>query len=257
PADDFPSLPSPNSEEQIILETKQFSKAIRQTAFATATDASKSVLTGVYMSAKGKQVKLAATDGYRLAERTITVKKITNDLEVIIPRRTLIELDRLLKQTKVDTFALSSSVNQIIFQLPGKQLSSRLIEGKYPDYTKILPKHFESNALVDTKLFLDAVARVAVSAPKKNHVVSLELTNNEMILMAGTELGQSKESLEIQYEGKELMIDFDALYLIDALKIFLKDAPALSFMLNGQVQPAVLKGLNDDTYVSMLMPVKP
>ena len=94
-------------------------------------------------------------------------------------------------------------------------------------------------------------------ASDQTHVISLELKNNEMIISAGAEQGQAKESLEIQYEGEALSINFNARYLIDALKILLEDMPTLLFQFNGEVQPAVLKGLNEDNYVCMLMPIKP
>lgn len=255
--EDFPQLPRANGSGFLSLNTRDFSQAIRQTIFATATDASKNILTGIYMEVKEGQVKLGATDGYRLAERKIESEQGGDNMAVIIPSRTLAELEKLLKQSSQENFQMACKGNQVIFQLDGKVLTSRLIEGKYPDYTKILPKEFDKTALLDTKLFLDAVERAAIMASEQTHVISLELQANEMTISAGAELGQAKESLEIQYEGESLSINFNARYLIDALKILLEDMPTLLFQFNGEVQPAVLKGLNEDNYVCMLMPIKP
>ena len=164
PANDFPPLPQVNQEKLIEVDLQDFCQAIRQTTFATATDTAKSVLTGVNLQIKDKTLKLAATDGYRLAVREVSLNESYADINVILPRRTLTELERLIKQDEQKTVFMSFTDNHVLFESEGKILTSRLIEGKYPDYNKILPKNFERKLWVNTQSFLQAVKRGAIMA---------------------------------------------------------------------------------------------
>jgi DNA polymerase-3 subunit beta len=258
PATDFPKLPQMNPERRTELGLQEFCQAIRQTTFATAGDSAKTILTGVSLSVKGNQLRLAATDGYRLAVRNIPLPTEMNAVDVIIPRRTLIELERLLKQDAQETFFMATSENShILFESAGKVLTSRLIEGKYPDYNKILPKQFERKVWIDTRAFLEAVERVAIMASEQTHVVSFDIQPGEMTISAGAEQGQARETLEIKCEGEPLSISFNANYLIDVLRIFAEDSPHLLLQMNSEIQPVVAKSPDSDDYVCMLMPIKP
>lgn len=258
PADDFPILPQPDAQQIIELNTHIFAQAIRQTSFATSLDTAKSILTGVSLQAKANQLKMAATDGYRLAVRSLDIATVENLLDIIIPKRSLVELEKLLKQNTQETFSMSCSGNYVIFELEHKVLTSRLIEGKYPDYSKILPKTFDKKAWLDTKVFLERVELAATIASEQNHVISFDIQPDKMVISAATAEGQGgKVPLEIKYEGEPITISFNANYLIDVLRTFAEDCPTLCLMLNGETQPVVLQGLNDDSYSCMLMPIKP
>lgn len=258
PADDFPRLPYVNRETQFAIGLHDFCQAIRQTTFATATDTAKSILTGVNVNLENGQIRLAATDGYRLAVRQLVLQeKIQQSLNVIIPKRTLVELERLVKQDDRDILGMSVTESHVLFESEGKVLTSRLIEGKYPDYTKILPKYFSRKVWLETKPFLNAVERVAIMASEQTHVVSFNIQSDDLIITAGAEQGKATESIDIKSEGEPLNINFNANYLMDVLKIFADDASHILLQLNSEIQPAVIQSVDNDDYVCMLMPIKP
>lgn len=256
-ANDFPPLPQMNKDQLIEIDLQAFCQAVRQTTFATATDTAKSVLTGVNLQIKKNVLKLAATDGYRLAVREIPLKEDFEDTNVILPRRTLIELERLIKQDEQDTFFMSLTQNHVLFESSGKILTSRLIEGKYPDYNKILPKNFERKVWLKTQHFLQAVKRGAIMASEQTHIISFDLNTDLLEVRAGAELGQGHESMTIKMEGSALTISFNAYYLMDVLKIFAEDTSDIVLHLNGEIQPVVVQSPEHENYVCMLMPIKP
>lgn len=258
PADDFPRLPHVNRDTQFSLGLSDFCQAIRQTTFATATDTAKSILTGVNVQLENGQLRLAATDGYRLAVRQLTLQDDSKQtLNVIIPKRTLVELERLIKQDERENVGMSVTDSHVLFESDGKVLTSRLIEGKYPDYNKILPKSFGRKVWFETKPLLNAVERVAIMASEQTHVINFDIKMNELIITAGAEQGKAREVVEVKSEGEPLNISFNANYLMDVLKIFAEDASHSLLQLNSEIQPAVIHSVDNDDYVCMLMPIKP
>ncbi|PIQ26785.1 DNA polymerase III subunit beta [bacterium (Candidatus Blackallbacteria) CG17_big_fil_post_rev_8_21_14_2_50_48_46] len=258
PADDFPRLPHVDRESQFSLSLNDFCQAIRQTTFATATDSAKSILTGVNVQLGNGQLRLAATDGYRLAVRQVVLQEESQaSLNVIIPKRTLVELERLVKQDERELIGMSVTDSHVLFESEGKVLTSRLIEGKYPDYNKILPKTFGRKIWLETRPFLNAVERVSIMASEQTHVISFDIQASELIITAGAEQGKARESVEVKTEGEPLNISFNANYLLDVLKIFAEDASHILLQLNSEIQPAVVQSVDNDDYVCMLMPIKP
>lgn len=258
PADDFPRLPYINKENQFFINLYNFCQAIRQTTFATATDTAKSILTGVNLNIEHGQIRLASTDGYRLAVRQLVLEEKTQQsLNVIIPKRALVELERLVKQDESDFLGVSVTDSHVLFESKEKILTSRLIEGKYPDYSKILPKTFSRKVWLETKPFLHAVERVAIMASEQTHIINFDIQSNELIITAGAEQGKATECIEIQSQGEPLNISFNANYLMDILKIFADDETHILLQLNSEIQPVVIQSVNSDDYVCMLMPIKP
>lgn len=257
PADDFPKLPQVQRENLLALESADFCRAIRQTGFAAATDAAKTILTGINLQIEGNEVRLAATDGYRLAVRQLTLQQEFPAHRFIIPKRTLVELEKLIKQDDQDTLLMSFSDAHILFESADKVVTSRLIEGKYPDYNKILPKNFQRKAWVETRTFLSAVERVAIMSSEQTHVISFALNTGEMTVSAGAEQGKAQESLPLKLEGDPLSISFNAQYLIEVLRTYAEDSAHLLIQMNSEVQPVVFSAVDNDDYVCMLMPIKP
>lgn len=257
PADDFPRLPQIHRDQVIELNLLEFCKAIRQTCFAAATDSAKTILTGVNLQIQAGQLKLAATDGYRLAVRQLTLPQDSPSASVIIPRRTLLELEKLIKQDEQESLLMSVTQNHVLFESQDKVLTSRLIEGKYPDYNKILPKQFERKIWLETRPFLAAVERVAIMASEQTHVVSFAVSSSSLTISAGAEQGRAQEEIEIKSEGDPLTISFNAQYLIEVLRTYAEDSSHILLQLNSEVQPVVVSSVDNDDYLCMLMPIKP
>lgn len=257
PADDFPRLPQVQRDKVIELNLLEFSQAIRQTCFAAAIDSAKTILTGVNVQVSAGQLKMAATDGYRLAVRQLTLPDDSPTASAIIPRRTLLELEKLVKQDGQESVLMSLADNHVLFESQDKILTSRLIEGKYPDYNKILPKQFERKVWVETRPFLAAVERVAIMASEQTHVVSFAIQQGTLMISAGAEQGRAQEEVDIKSEGEGLTISFNAQYLIEVLRTYAEDASHILFQLNSEVQPVVVSAVDNDDYLCMLMPIKP
>lgn len=257
PADDFPRLPEVQRDRVLELNLLEVCQAIRQTCFAAATDSAKTILTGVNMQIQGGQLKMAATDGYRLAVRQLTLNQDFDAANIIIPRRTLLELEKLVKQDTQEHVLMSITDNHVLFEAQDKILTSRLLEGKYPPYDKILPKQFERRVWIETRPFLAAVERVAIMASEQTHVVAFDIQNTRLVISAGAELGRAQEEIDVKFEGEPVRISFNAQYLVEVLKTYADDASHILLQLNSEVQPAVVSSVDNDDYICMLMPIKP
>lgn len=251
PATDFPTLPEAGDAE--VLQAAPVLQAIRQTVFATSTDAAKSVLGGVRFQLTGGFLELAATDGYRLAVRRIPVESQA-DVSMTLPARILSELVRLAGGE--ESLALSKVGQQVVFSFGDKLLSSRLLEGQYPDYRKIIPQAFERQAVLPRAEFLAAVERAAVLASDRTNILRLRFGPGELVIQADTpDVGQASEVMECQLKGDALEINFNAKYLADALRHL--EGDVVQFDLGGSINPALLRTVGDDDYLCMLMPIRP
>lgn len=257
PADEFPKLPQVDRQQVFELNLLDFCKGIRQTGFASASDAAKTILTGVNLSIDNDQLKLAATDGYRLAVRQLSLSQKGEPVNLIVPRRTLIELEKLVKQDEQETLLMSFSHSHILFESGDKVITSRLIEGKYPDYNKILPRQFQRKVWLDTRAFLSAVERVSIMSSDQTHVITFDISTQGLTIRAGAEQGKAREELSAKFEGEPLSISFNAQYLIEVLRIYAEDSSHIMLQLNSEVQPVVVSSVDNDDYLCMLMPIKP
>jgi len=255
PADDFPKLPQTQRDKVLELNLLNFTQAIRQTSFAAATDSAKTILTGINLQIDQGQLRMASTDGYRLAIRTLSLQQDTDAFNLIIPKRTLVELEKLVKQDAQETILMSVSNNHVVFESQDKVLTSRLIEGKYPDYNKILPRQFERKVWLETRPFLAAVERVSIMASEQTHVVTFDIQPQIMSISAGAEQGRAKEELDIKSEGEPLSISFNAQYLIEVLRTYAEDSSHVLLQLNSEVKPVVMASMDNDDYLCMLMPI--
>ncbi len=257
PADEFPKLPQVDRQQVFELNLLDFCKAIRQTGFASASDAAKTILTGINLSIDNDQLKLAATDGYRLAVRHLSLSQSGDTANLIVPRRTLIELEKLVKQDAQETLLMSFNQSHILFESGDKIITSRLIEGKYPDYSKILPRQFQRKVWLDTRAFLAAVERVAIMSSDQTHVISFDISEQGVTIRAGAEQGKAREEVSSKFEGEPISISFNAQYLIEVLRIYAEDSSHVMLQLNSEVQPVVFSAVDNDDYLCMLMPIKP
>lgn len=256
-ANDFPPLPQIDVNTSVHLNRESLSDGIKKSIFAASTDTTKNVLNGVKLYLNDNNLEMAATDGYRLAVKRIhSESKAEQGFSVIVPSRSLNELSRLLSSAKDEMIAVSQLANQLVFSIDDKILSTRLIEGQYPDYNRIIPKNLDKVLTLDRAEFLNTVDRVsAISSIDKVNLVKMEIKSNEITLSSSTpELGQSSESIEVEYDGEHFEINFNARFLIDGIKNF--DSEKINFELGGSLSPGILKSSEDDSYFCMIMPIR-
>lgn len=256
---EFPPLPTHDAGATIELDAAVFANAVTQTAMAASGDEASPVLTGVLFHVDGSQLKLAATDRHRLAVKTLDVTVIGEKPfsgSVIVPSRHLSEVARAVNPTR-PTVAISFSEqrNQVFFSLKDVEISSRLIEGNYPNYAQVIPSESATTVRLPTASLLREAKTASVLARDAANPVRLRVGDNTLTLVAQTaEVGDDEAPLSANVNGDDVQIAFNARYMLDALSVLDSDEVQLSF--NGSLQPGVIRPSGRDDYLCIIMPVR-
>jgi DNA polymerase-3 subunit beta len=260
PADEFPRLPAPPNDA-VVLEAPILAAALRQVVRAASADDSRPVLTGVLMTADEVGLKLVATDSYRLAVRELpgsTVLQVGQ--KVLVPSRALSELQRLLSSAGTagegsPEVKLRLGEFQATFEIGATSLTTRLLQGDYPNYAGLIPASYPNRLIVGREALLDAVRRVKLMVRDANTPVRLALRAEGIELTVITpDLGQASEEIDAKYEGTEMTIAFNPAYLIDGAEAIEGDEVALE-TLDG-TKPATMRATEASNYLYLLMPVR-
>ncbi|MEM8604571.1 MAG: DNA polymerase III subunit beta, partial [Cyanobacteria bacterium P01_H01_bin.121] len=231
------------------------------TLFSTSTDETKQVLSGVHLKMAADSLEFAATDGHRLAVVEVeNPGKTPADelLEVTVPGRALRDLERMLSLASTeDVVALYFDQGQTVFQWGDQYLTSRTLDGPYPNYRQLIPQSFEHQMTIDRRLFLAALERIAVLADQKNNVVKLELDAAQQQLCLSVEaqdVGSGRELVPAQISGDGLDVAFNVRYLMDGLKAL--NASEIQMQLNTSTSPSILVPLGAMKMTYLVMPVQ-
>ena len=267
-AEEFPDLPVLESGEAAYLSPESLIEGLSSSLFATSTDETKQVLTGVHVTTQPDGLEFAATDGHRLAvvqtvdaeeaEGVETRSDTDIDLSVTVPARAFRELERMLgMRQSAEQIALQMDRGQVIFEWANQRLTSRLLEGQYPNYRQLIPHQFARQATVDRKLFLNALERIAVIADQKNNIVKLDFdgTQQELSLSVDAQdVGSGQETIPVQFSGESLEVAFNVKYLLDGLKVI--TTADIKMQLNTSTSPAILEPLGNLKMTYLVMPVQ-
>ncbi len=242
PVEDFPPLPEPAEDAPTaVLKAEEFVRTVTQVARAASADDARPVLTGVSLEATAGALTAAATDSYRLAVRTVPWEHGT-EMTALVPRRALVEAQRAA-DTLGSEVRLVLEPSQVTFLFGDRRLTTRLIEGKFPDFRQLLPPNFERRLEVDRAEFVEVVKRVAVvggESATSVTPVTLHITADTVRVTAGTgEVGQAEESMPGTLEGDDLQIAFNPRYLTDGLDVAGTERVRLE--LRDELKPAVLR----------------
>ncbi len=254
-AEDFPIIPSVAREQEQRLSAETLRTALAQVLFAAAQDTSRPEISGVFLNLSGKTLTLAATDSYRLAERTIKIEKGTLERSTIIPARALAELVRTLPADGEVGVAISES--QALFISDSVELTTRLIEGQYPDYRQIIPKSSISEATVEVEPFVKLVRTASLFCKPGINDVTLELQPETKTLQcsaANAELGEHHGSVGATVKGERNTIVFNYRYLLEGLATI--GSPAVVLGVTNSASPGVLRPTNDGDYLYLIMPIR-
>ncbi|MHB8507765.1 MAG: DNA polymerase III subunit beta [Candidatus Dormibacteria bacterium] len=257
-ASEFPALPAHEDGVKLTLDQKDLESAIEQTVVAASTDEGRPVLTGVLTQIEEGKLTLAATDGHRLAVKTITGARIESGAgpeSVIIPARALQELSRILRGDGTLEMMISASRNHVFFNLPRLQLMSRLIEGTYPNYAQVIPDQSNTHITLKTRELHERTRGVSIFARDSANVVRIKTEAGEVSISATTnEVGSSQASCPAEIDGADIQIAFNSRYLLDVLALLGSDKVQLSF--NGPLSPGVVRPDGKDDYTYVIMPVR-
>jgi DNA polymerase-3 subunit beta len=255
---EFPPLPQPPAEPAIEVDSIAFQNAITQTTMAASADEASPVLTGVLLQVSDGRLTLAATDRHRLAVKTLdaTVNGSAPGDSVIVPSRHLNEVARAAGPNRPRVaISFSEARNQVFFSVGDVEISSRLIEGTYPNYAQVIPGESSTTVNLPTASLLRDVKTAAVLARDAANPVRLRVGEGTLTLHAQTaEVGEDEAPLSASVHGDEVQIAFNARYMMDALAVLDSDEVQLSF--NGALHPGVIRPANRDDYLCIIMPVR-
>jgi len=256
PPTEFPQIPKIKNKTLVVIDPKELSRAISLVAFAAALDESRPVLSGVYWSSSGKKLKLVATDSYRLAEGIIDLKsEIKEEWKFIIPSRSMAELNRILMEVE-EPVEVMVSENQVWFKIGDIELTSRLIEGTFPNYEQIIPQTYQTKATFATNDFIEALKRVSLFARETSNNVKITLSKKKGIEISTTasQIGETSSEIEAKVEGEEGEITFNVKYLLDVFSN-LKNKEAI-LELGGRFSPGVIRPVGKEEYTHIIMPLR-
>lgn len=256
-SDEFPLIPKVEAEHSFSVSTKDLDVSIAETVFAASTNISRPVLSGVYLVVNGGEMKMVATDSYRLAEKKLTLsKKIDGEFSCIVPARTISELGKIANKSEAKEVNIDVSKNQILFKVGGVELVSRLIEGKFPEYERIIPKEGKTKVEVSVEDLSLVLKRVSLFARENNNSVKLSATNDGKLQVSTdeTKVGEEKAEVAIKIEGENNKISLNAQYLLDVLTYLTEEKIVLE--INDKLSPAVIKVARRDDYIYIIMPLK-
>lgn len=255
-ADEFPSIPSSENKTFCKIKLTDFSEALHQVNFAAANDDTRPVLAGVLVKFEGKELRMVATDSYRLAEKRIMLEKEFENKEVIVPARTMNEVMRIISQSEMDgEIEIILDENQIFFGIEGVQVVSRLIEGSFPPYAQIIPA--ASKIVVKTNLaeILSALKMSSLFAKDIANNIKMEIADKKLILKsAAGESGDTTSSVAAETKGGKLEIAFNARYLMDVMNVL--SGKEVEFKFNDDSAPGIITCEQDKDYLYLAMPLK-
>ena len=268
PSDDYPNLPFVESGTSLNIDPSSFLKALKLTIFASSTDDSKQLLTGVNFTFNKKYLESASTDGHRLSVVLIdnnenfqekeNIQPNEESLSVTIPTRSLREIEKLVSlKSSESSIKLFYDKGQVVFISSDQIITTRTLEGSYPNYSQLIPDTFSKLFTFNTKNLIEALERIAVLADQQSSVVKIKLEENDIALISADaqDIGSANESLSVSYSGEKFDIAFNVRYLLEGLKVILSDNVILKC--NLPTTPAVLVPEDNITaFTYLVMPVQ-
>ena len=255
PSEDFPKLPEPLEEGALTVPAGAFVDTIARVARSASRDETRPHLTGVLVSASEQQLRMVATDSYRLSvKETALEEALSGSLEANVPARTLQELGRIAQASGADSIDVSALENQVVFTVDDVVLSSRLVEGRFPNYQQLLPESYEHELKVDRGELLDVVRRISLLA-QKNAPLRLRFSEGTLDVSAQTpDVGEASESLPVPFNGETLEIGFNPEFFRDGLESAETDELVLKLI--SPLRPGLIQSGDDGGFVYLVMPIR-
>jgi DNA polymerase III subunit beta len=253
PPDDFPPVVPAAQATWINLEAKTLREMLGATSFAISHDETRYALNGVLFALAGKEARLVATDGHRLAMASRMVGNVGPAVTGIVPRKAVVEIQRVLGAGEEVQIALTE--NQFLLQMPNFMMTARLIEGQFPNYEAVIPKSHPGKLTISRPALSGALRRVAIMAEERNKPVKFILAPASLKLSASSaDLGEAEETLDVDYGGAEVTIGFNSKYVLDAIAPIECDQIVIEF--KDGLSPGVIRSMDNDGYCCVIMPMR-
>ncbi|MRQ95701.1 DNA polymerase III subunit beta, partial [Bacillus anthracis] len=256
---EYPLLPQIEEHHVFKIPTDLLKHMIRQTVFAVSTSETRPILTGVNWKVYNSELTCIATDSHRLALRKAKIEGIVDEFQanVVIPGKSLNELSKILDESE-EMVDIVITEYQVLFRTKHLLFFSRLLEGNYPDTTRLIPAESKTDIFVNTKEFLQAIDRASLLARDgRNNVVKLSTLEQAMLEISSNspEIGKVVEEVQCEkVDGEELKISFSAKYMMDALKAL--DSTEIKISFTGAMRPFLIRTVNDESIIQLILPVR-
>lgn len=260
-AEEYPHLPQITEDKVIRIPADILKNLIRQTVFAVSTAETRPILTGVNWSIKGNRLNCIATDSHRLAQRTAEIETAADaEYNIVIPGKSLNELNKILPDSN-EPVGIVITDNQVLFKAKHLLFFSRLLEGNYPDTSRLIPTDGKTEIVVNTKEFLQAIDRASLLAKEGQNanVVKLssvtDIPGTIEITSNSPEIGKVTDRVNCKsIEGEELKISFSSKYMMDALRAL--EGTEITIRFTGAMRPFIIRPVHDDTTLQLILPVR-
>lgn len=257
-AEEYPVLPKLQTDEALEMPITVLKNMIKQTVFAVSSMETRPILTGVNMQLSDKKLYFIATDSHRLAQREVEVNNTAMEFDnVVVPGKSLTELNKILDDSE-ETVEISVANNQILFQTKHLNFLSRLLDGKYPETSRLIPTDSKTEITVNTKELLHTIDRASLLArEERNNVVKLTTLENQTIEISSNspEIGKVVEEISANsIDGEELKISFSSKYMMEALRAIESDEIIIQF--SGAMRPFVIRPVLNDSILQLILPVR-
>ena len=256
-ADDFPKIRRLQEGKNFQIRSVVLKELVRRTTFACATDETRPVFTGALLEIEGNKARMAATNSHRLAVDEETIEETAEEKsQYIIPKRVLEELQHIMPGEIPEDVKVSCTKSEMSFSVGDAYMTTRLIEGKYPDYRKAIPAEFATRVTLPTAAFLSAVSRVGLIARSSEYnTINLMFNMGEVHISSDNPIvGKAEETVPAEIDGDDIRISFNASYLMEALKVLNGDRFVLA--MNDTLKPAALKEPENENYLYIITPVR-
>jgi len=253
--DDFPPLPSPDEQSRVTVPAQAFADTVVKVARSASRDETRPVLTGILVSASGQELRMVATDSYRLSVMETTLEApLAGSFEANVPARALQELARIAQHLDAGELAVSVGHNQAVFEVGGVVLSSRLIDGQFPNYRQLLPDAVEHELRISSTELADVVRRVSLLA-QKNAPLRLAFADGQLTVSAQTpDVGEASEVLPVPFKGEAFEIGFNPEFLRDGVESV--DTGDVVVKLISPLRPGLIESADDGGFVYLIMPIR-
>lgn len=256
PATEFPVLKPLDGTITFNIRDNVFRDLIKKTVFACSTDEARPVFTGGLLEVQNSDVLMVATNTHRLSVKREILDEFNGSIKIIIPAKILNELAKIMVSEVPSNVLVNCNHNQISFAFDNVYITSRLIEGQFPDYKRVIPPEFVTNITLNTDEFLAAVERISlISRAGDYNIIKLSFKKGAVLISSNNpDIGKAEESVNIALQGNDLDIAFNAKYVTDILKNI--DSEQFYFALNTPLSPASIKPINDENYTYIITPVR-
>ena len=252
-AREYPRLPEVNEEDLYNIPQDLLKNMIKQTVFAISQDQTKPILMGELLEIIDGDISLVAIDGYRLAVRSCKIDNITDNAKVIIPGKTLNDVNSLLSSE--EDVKVGFDEKNAIFIINDTKIITRLLEGDFIDYKKLLPREYNSKVKLKTKELLNSIERASLlSQSEKNNLIKLSIRDNVMAITSNTDKGNVYEEVNLELSGEYLDIAFNSRYFLEGLKNIDSEEIFIEFTTN--INPCIIRPADDVKYTYLLLPVR-